>query len=261
MGIERRADPSELQRNLVIKAVVVIDRRVVGSGVRFGGFGLPHSRADLGKESHGDMVEAVIVVVSHLAPGVATEGVQFVAVERAPVEMLGLDYEITDLPFRRYAHSYLLKRSCPGRDEWRVLRIAQQSTFITKLMMIAEEAPKRRRPNILVTGTPGTGKTTFSQLLNNSLGFTYLNIGTLIREQKLYTDWNKEFDVPEYDEDKVEEFMRQNFDVAAGGLLFDFHTPDIFPAEWVDLVIIMRSDNTVLYDRLKQRGYAEHKIT
>jgi adenylate kinase len=36
-------------------------------------------------------------------------------------------------------------------------------------------------PNILVTGTPGTGKTTLCQLLNESLSFTYLNLGKIIK--------------------------------------------------------------------------------
>ena len=36
-----------------------------------------------------------------------------------------------------------------------------------------EEVPKVKRtiPNILVTGTPGTGKTTIANLLNSSLNF------------------------------------------------------------------------------------------
>lgn len=43
-----------------------------------------------------------------------------------------------------------------------------------------------KTPNILVTGTPGTGKTTFCQLLNQSLNFQYLPVGQLIKENKLY---------------------------------------------------------------------------
>ena len=49
---------------------------------------------------------------------------------------------------------------------------------------------KRTTPNILVTGTPGTGKTTFATLLNESLKFTYLNIGKLTSEKKLYQEWD-----------------------------------------------------------------------
>ncbi|TXI93980.1 MAG: AAA family ATPase [Neisseriales bacterium] len=33
---------------------------------------------------------------------------------------------------------------------------------------------------MLITGTPGTGKTTMATLLNQSLSFKYLNIGQLV---------------------------------------------------------------------------------
>jgi adenylate kinase len=49
-----------------------------------------------------------------------------------------------------------------------------------------------------VTGTPGTGKTTFSQLINQSLNFTYIPVGKLIIDNQLYDEWNKQFDVPEF---------------------------------------------------------------
>lgn len=56
-----------------------------------------------------------------------------------------------------------------------------------------EEIPKfqlRSIPNILVTGTPGTGKTTLATLLNEALHFTYINIGKLVTEQVLYKEWD-----------------------------------------------------------------------
>jgi adenylate kinase len=57
--------------------------------------------------------------------------------------------------------------------------------------MIEEEPITRKTPNILVTGTPGTGKTTFCQLLNQSLNFNYLPVGKLIIDHQLYDNWNK----------------------------------------------------------------------
>jgi adenylate kinase len=122
-------------------------------------------------------------------------------------------------------------------------------------------------PNILVTGTPGVGKTSFSMLLTDNLNerlqncakqFTYINIGKLITDKKLYTDWNKEFDVPEFDDDKVLDELEPL--LAQGGIVLDFHSSSFLPEELIDLVVLIRCDNTILYDRLKARNYSDKKI-
>jgi adenylate kinase len=127
--------------------------------------------------------------------------------------------------------------------------------------MMQEEAVQRKTPNILVTGTPGTGKTTFCQLLNQSLNFKYLPIGKLIIDNGLYDEWNKEFDVPEFSDEKLVSFIATHYDVAAGGLLFDFHSADVFPQDYFDLIVLMRCENEILYKRLEARGYKQEKIT
>lgn len=38
-----------------------------------------------------------------------------------------------------------------------------------------------------------------------------------------------------------------------GGKIVDFHTCEIFPERWFDLVIVLRTDNGVLYPRLESR--------
>jgi broad-specificity NMP kinase len=45
-----------------------------------------------------------------------------------------------------------------------------------------------------------------------------------------------------------------------GGVILDFHSSAFLPEDWVDLVVLLRCDNTVLYDRLHERGYNENKI-
>lgn len=120
-------------------------------------------------------------------------------------------------------------------------------------------------PNIIVTGTPGVGKTSLSILLADKLNekfqtdkFIHVNVGKIIHEQKLYTNWNEEFDVPEFDDEKVLEVLEPM--IKEGGKILDFHTVDFIPDELIHLVVLLRCNNTVLYDRLKARNYNEKKI-
>lgn len=41
---------------------------------------------------------------------------------------------------------------------------------------------------------------------------------------------------------------------AAGGQVIDWHTCDVFPERWVDLVVVLRCDHTLLWDRLEKRS-------
>merc|ERR1712170_277391 len=73
-------------------------------------------------------------------------------------------------------------------------------------------------PNIMITGTPGVGKTSLSMLLADRLNeliqgktsktFTHINIGSLVNDKKLYKEWNEEFDVPEFEEDMIVEELQ-----------------------------------------------------
>jgi adenylate kinase len=121
-------------------------------------------------------------------------------------------------------------------------------------------------PNIVVTGTPGVGKTSLAMLLVDRLNeevkcekkYSYLNLGDLIKNKKLYDQWNKEYDVPEFDEDKVLDELEPM--LKEGGYVVDFHSAYFIPDEYVGVVVLVRCDNTILYDRLKSRGYSENKI-
>lgn len=45
-----------------------------------------------------------------------------------------------------------------------------------------------------------------------------------------------------------------------GGCIIDWHACDLFPESWIDLVIVLRVNSTLLYDRLKARDYPEKKL-
>ena len=48
--------------------------------------------------------------------------------------------------------------------------------------------------------------------------------------------------------------------MTAGGNVVEHHSVDFFPERWFDLVLVLRTDNTALYDRLAARGYAPAKL-
>ena len=61
----------------------------------------------------------------------------------------------------------------------------------------------RTRPNILVTGTPGTGKTVTAHTLAEKTGLNYINVGDLAKEKHLYDGWDEEYGCQVLDEDKA----------------------------------------------------------
>ena len=119
-------------------------------------------------------------------------------------------------------------------------------------------------PNILVTGTPGVGKTTVCSLLESSLhesslsSFKYIMLAEDIKKHKLFKDWNDKYDVCEYDEDLVCDYLEDEMD--KGGVILEFHSSSFFPERWFQLVVLLRCDNTRLFDRLSERGYSDEKI-
>ncbi|GMN24611.1 hypothetical protein TIFTF001_000639 [Ficus carica] len=110
--------------------------------------------------------------------------------------------------------------------------------------MAQDDTKKRKKPNILVTGTPGTGKTTTSSALSESTQLRHICVGDLVKEKNLHDGWDADLDCYVINEDLVcdelEDFMEE------GGNIVDYHGCDFFPERWfdlVDIVMALKSDN------------------
>lgn len=48
--------------------------------------------------------------------------------------------------------------------------------------------------------------------------------------------------------------------IAGGGYIIDSHMCEIFPESWIDLVVVLRCETSMLYDRLMKRNYLKAKV-
>jgi len=110
-----------------------------------------------------------------------------------------------------------------------------------------------------VTGTPGTGKTSTCEHVAQATGLQHINVGNLVKAQDLHSGFDEEHQAFIIDEDKVLDALEDQLSV--GGNVVDYHSCDFFPERWFDLVIVLQTDNGVLYERLEKRGYPQAKIT
>ncbi|PBP20544.1 P-loop containing nucleoside triphosphate hydrolase protein, partial [Diplocarpon rosae] len=116
----------------------------------------------------------------------------------------------------------------------------------------------RNQPNLIITGTPGVGKTTHCEILAQSTGLKHLSINDIVKERGCSDGFDEDFKSLIVDEDKLLDAIED--EVKQGGYIIDWHACDLFPKSWIDLVVVLRVYSTLLYDRLKARDYPEVKL-
>lgn len=61
----------------------------------------------------------------------------------------------------------------------------------------------RTSPNIIVTGTPGVGKTTHCESLAERTGLRHLSVNQVVKDKECHEGWSDEYHSWIVDEDKV----------------------------------------------------------
>ena len=85
-----------------------------------------------------------------------------------------------------------------------------------------------------------------------------------VKREHFSSGWDEEFQcmiVDENAEDQVGLVTHLHLQLldylepimSEGGIVLEHHTVDFFPERWFDLVLVLRCDNTLLYDRLVDR--------
>lgn len=107
---------------------------------------------------------------------------------------------------------------------------------------------------ILVTGTPGTGKTEVAKKLAEHYDYEYVHIG----DHKEYII--SENDIKIVDVNKMVKFLEKKQDAQEKGMIIESHLAHYFPKNRTRTCIVLRCDPAELKNRLKQREYPEIKI-
>jgi adenylate kinase len=100
---------------------------------------------------------------------------------------------------------------------------------------------------VAITGTPGTGKTTATELLDTDLSVVHLN--EVIREEGLTTGVDEERESAVADLEAVEEWPGGREEVC-----FESHLAHHFSA---DRVVVLRAHPDSILERLTERGESE----
>ncbi len=113
---------------------------------------------------------------------------------------------------------------------------------------------------IAVTGTPGTGKTEIAKALAKKINYKHIELNKIIKEEKLYANYNKKLNTYETDIKKLNKYLIKLIKKSKYNLIIDSHLSHYLPKSYVDLCIVCKCDLKELKNRLEKRKYSKTKI-
>ena len=112
---------------------------------------------------------------------------------------------------------------------------------------------------ILITGTPGVGKTALAKSLSKKSGFKLIELNRLIRKEKLYTRFDRVRKTYIVDEEKLRRRL-EALSRSSERIVLPTHLVGRFlPKASVKLALVLRLDPIVLYKRLRARRWTKSK--
>ena len=111
----------------------------------------------------------------------------------------------------------------------------------------------------MITGTPGTGKTSLAKTLAKKLKIKYLNVNKVIQEYKLREKYERKRQTYIVNEKKLSKILVRLIKEYKD-LIIDSHLSHFIPKKHVDICIVTKTDLKVLKKRLEKRKYSKAKV-
>ncbi|KAM0681524.1 Adenylate kinase isoenzyme 6 [Glugoides intestinalis] len=112
---------------------------------------------------------------------------------------------------------------------------------------------------VLVTGTPGVGKSTLSKQIADENGIEIIEITSFVKENKLYEQYDAKLDTLVFDEETVIENLKKHLE-GKDSFIIDTHSPVVVEGMNFDFIFHILCDTTEIARRLEDRGYTAYKI-
>ena len=114
---------------------------------------------------------------------------------------------------------------------------------------------------LVITGTPGVGKTTVSKLLAAKLGAVHLDVASLVRSEGITSGYDQRRETLIADTTKLAKRMQKVISETSKTVIVDGHfATDIVPEKQVTRVFVLRCHPEQLQRRMEERDFQGSKI-
>jgi len=126
--------------------------------------------------------------------------------------------------------------------------------------MIAGRGGKFKRV-IVVTGTPGVGKTIVSERLAQKLGAVHITVADLVRHEGIASGYDEKRQTLIADDEKLAKRVQQIIDKTRKTVIVDGHfATETVPKRYVTKVFVLRCHPKQLKQRMVERGFQGAKL-
>jgi len=113
---------------------------------------------------------------------------------------------------------------------------------------------------IVISGTPGTGKTTVASILVKKIKGIHIDLSDLVLKEKLYKEVDEKRETVIADLDRLLPKLREIIRSANSPIIVEGHYAEIVPSKFVNVAIILRTHPKELEKRLEKKNFKESKI-